>query len=52
MVEQSLEAYGYKLYNNIEEFFPKYRKTHNEGVFDAYTDATKVARTVGLLTGL
>ena len=52
MVEQSLEAYGYKLNENIEEYFPKYRKTHNEGVFDAYTDATKVARTVGLLTGL
>ncbi|MEK6263185.1 MAG: formate C-acetyltransferase [Clostridium sp.] len=52
MVEQSLEAYGYKLNKDIEEYFPKYRKTHNEGVFDAYTPATKVARTVGLLTGL
>ncbi|HZK70597.1 MAG TPA: formate C-acetyltransferase [Clostridia bacterium] len=52
MVEQSLEAYGYTLNKDIKEFFPKYRKTHNEGVFDAYTDATKVARTVGLLTGL
>ena len=52
MVEQSLEAYGYKLNKDIKECFPKYRKTHNEGVFDAYTAATKVARTVGLLTGL
>jgi len=52
MVEQSLEEYGYKLNKDIKEFFPKYRKTHNEGVFDAYTDATKVARSVGLLTGL
>jgi formate C-acetyltransferase len=52
MVEQSLEAYGYKLNKDIEEYFPKYRKTHNEGVFDAYSPATKVARTVGLLTGL
>ncbi len=52
MVEQSLEAYGYTLNKDIKEFFPKYRKTHNEGVFDAYSDATKVARTVGLLTGL
>lgn len=52
MVEQSLEAYGYKLNKDIEEYFPKYRKTHNEGVFDAYSDATKVARNVGLLTGL
>ncbi|MBW9150688.1 formate C-acetyltransferase [Clostridium estertheticum] len=52
MVEQSLKEYGYELNKDIKEFFPKYRKTHNEGVFDAYTDATKVARTVGLLTGL
>ncbi|MBU3191569.1 formate C-acetyltransferase [Clostridium bowmanii] len=52
MVEQSLEEYGYKLNSDIEKFFPKYRKTHNEGVFDAYTPATKVARNVGLLTGL
>jgi len=52
MVEQSLQAYGYELNKNIKEDFPKYRKTHNEGVFDAYSDATKVARTVGLLTGL
>ncbi len=52
MVEQSLEAYGYKLNSDIEKYFPKYRKTHNEGVFDAYSDATKVARNVGLLTGL
>ncbi|WP_291635392.1 pyruvate formate lyase family protein, partial [Clostridium sp.] len=52
MVKQSLEAYGYKLNKDIQEYFPKYRKTHNEGVFDAYTASTKVARTVGLLTGL
>ena len=52
MVEQSLEAYGYKLDKNIAEYFPKYRKTHNQGVFDAYSDETKVARNVGLLTGL
>ncbi|MCB2296692.1 formate C-acetyltransferase [Clostridium tagluense] len=52
MVEQSLEEYGFKLNKDIETFFPKYRKTHNEGVFDAYSPATKVARNVGLLTGL
>ncbi|GCD09815.1 formate C-acetyltransferase [Clostridium tagluense] len=52
MVEQSLEEYGFKLNKDIENFFPKYRKTHNEGVFDAYSPATKVARNVGLLTGL
>ena len=52
MVEQSLEAYGFKLDKDIEEYFPKYRKTHNQGVFDAYSAETKVARNVGLLTGL
>ena len=52
MVEQSLKEYGYELNKDIKEYFPKYRKTHNEGVFDAYNDATKVARNVGLLTGL
>ena len=52
MVEQSLKAYGFKLNKDIEEYFPKYRKTHNQGVFDAYSDETKVARNVGLLTGL
>ncbi|MEG0642258.1 MAG: formate C-acetyltransferase, partial [Clostridium sp.] len=38
--------------NDISTYFNKYRKTHNQGVFDAYSDATKKARTVGLLTGL
>lgn len=52
MVEQSLEAYGYKMNEDIHEHFEKYRKTHNEGVFDAYTEETRKARTVGLLTGL
>ncbi|MCH5138887.1 formate acetyltransferase, partial [Clostridiaceae bacterium UIB06] len=52
MVEQSLEAYGFSMDEKLNEDFKKYRKTHNEGVFDAYTDATRKARTVGLLTGL
>jgi formate C-acetyltransferase len=52
MVEQSLEAYGYKMNEDINENFKRYRKTHNEGVFDAYTEETRKARTVGLLTGL
>lgn len=52
MVEQSLEEYGYKMEPGLKETFTKYRKTHNEGVFDAYTEETKVARHVGLLTGL
>ncbi|OFH98018.1 formate acetyltransferase [Clostridium acetireducens DSM 10703] len=52
MVEQSLEEYGYKMNSDLEKYFKEFRKTHNEGVFDAYTEETKVARHVGLLTGL
>ncbi|GAA0125790.1 formate C-acetyltransferase [Clostridium sp. ATCC 25772] len=52
MVEQSLEAYGYKLNEDITKYFNKYRKTHNQGVFDAYSKETRAARSVGLLTGL
>ncbi|ALB47708.1 formate C-acetyltransferase [Clostridium beijerinckii] len=52
MVQSSLKEYGYELDKNIEEYFPKYRKTHNEGVFDAYTKEIRVARSAGLLTGL
>jgi formate C-acetyltransferase len=52
MVEQSLEAYGYEIDKEIGDNFPKYRKTHNQGVFDAYTEETRAARSVGLLTGL
>ncbi len=51
MVKQSLEAYGYKLSQKIEEEF-KYRKTHNDGVFDAYPSDVRKARHAGLLTGL
>ena len=51
MVKQSLEAYGYELDSSILEDF-KYRKTHNDGVFSAYTTDIKKARHAGLLTGL
>ena len=52
MVYSSLEAYGYKLNPDIDKHFNTYRKTHNQGVFDAYTDEIRKARHVGLLTGL
>ena len=52
MVYQELEAYGYKLDEDIDLYFNKYRKTHNQGVFDAYTEDIRKARHVGLLTGL
>lgn len=52
MAESALEQYGYTLNPEIERHFRTYRKTHNDGVFDAYPHRTRVARTVGLLTGL
>lgn len=52
MVQQSLEEYGYKLDETTAEIFTKYRRTHNEGVFAAYTDSIRRARSNGLLTGL
>ena len=52
MVYQELEAYGYKLNPEIDKYFNAYRKTHNQGVFDAYTSEIRKARHVGLLTGL
>lgn len=52
MVEQSLEAYGYEINPEIAKYFPAFRKTHNQGVFHAYSDETKAARSSGLLTGL
>ena len=52
MVESSLKEYGYELDSNIREHFNAYRKTHNQGVFDAYSAETRAARSAGLLTGL
>ncbi|HCL4446306.1 TPA: formate C-acetyltransferase [Clostridium botulinum] len=52
MVKQALEAYDYKLNPDIKDIFTKYRKTHNDGVFDAYTEEMRKARSAGLLTGL
>ena len=51
MVYNSLKAYNYKLSPKVEDEF-KYRKTHNQGVFDAYTGEIRKARHAGLLTGL
>ncbi|ENZ03485.1 formate acetyltransferase [Clostridium thermobutyricum] len=52
MVHTSLKEYGYELDENIDKYFNAYRKTHNQGVFDAYTKETRAARSAGLLTGL
>lgn len=51
MARQACEAYGYKLSDSIEKQF-KYRTTHNDGVFKAYTDEMRKARHSHLITGL
>ena len=50
--ETALEAYGYKVSDRVHDIFTKYRKTHNQGVFDAYTNEMKKARHSGIVTGL
>ncbi len=51
MVRQACEAYGYKLSSKVEEEF-RYRTTHNDGVFRAYTDEMRAARKSHVITGL
>ena len=51
MARQACQAYGYKLSDKIEEEF-KYRTTHNDGVFRAYTDEMRAARKCHVITGL
>ena len=51
MVRQACEAYGYHLSDKVEEEF-KYRTTHNDGVFRAYTDEMRAARKCHVITGL
>ena len=52
MVNSALDSYGYTLNPEINKHFRQYRKTHNDGVFDAYTQDIRRARSNGLLTGL
>jgi len=52
MVYQELKAYDYRLDETLDKHFNEFRKTHNQGVFDAYTTDIRAARHVGLLTGL
>ena len=51
MVRQACEAYGYKLSDKVEDEF-KFRTTHNDGVFRAYTDEMRAARKCHVITGL
>ena len=52
MAETSCKSYGYEVDPEISEIFTKYRKTHNQGVFDVYTPEMRAARHAGILTGL
>ena len=52
MSEASAEAYGFKIDEEISHIFRDYRKTHNQGVFDAYTPEIRAARKSGVITGL
>ncbi len=52
MARQACEEYNYKLNVKIEEVFENYRKTHNDGVFSAYSKEMKKARKCGVITGL
>lgn len=52
VVKKALESYGYTLDKTTEEIYTNNRKTHNDGVFDAYTDAMRKARHSGIITGL
>ena len=52
MVYKELECYNYKLNPTIDKYFNEFRKTHNDGVFSAYTKEIRLARSSGLITGL
>ncbi|ABR48369.1 formate acetyltransferase [Alkaliphilus metalliredigens QYMF] len=51
-VDSACQAYGYELSSEIKDIFYKYRKTHNDGVFDVYTPEMLAARKAGIITGL
>ena len=52
MVEKSLTPYGYEVDPQVNEIFSKYRKTHNDGVFDVYPPNVRAARSSHIITGL
>ena len=52
MAETSCKSYGYEVDPEVSEIFTKYRKTHNQGVFDVYTPEMRKARHAAILTGL
>lgn len=52
MVRSALASYGYEWNKEVDNYFTSFRKTHNDGVFDAYTEDIRAARHTGLITGL
>lgn len=52
MMIDACEAYGFKLPEEMIKIFTEIRKTHNQGVFDAYTTEMRAARRAGIITGL
>ena len=52
MAETACKSYGYEVDPEVSEIFTKYRKTHNQGVFDVYTPEMKLARHSAIITGL
>lgn len=52
MAMDAAKSYGFEVDIEIEKIFTEYRKTHNQGVFDAYTPEMKLARKAGIITGL
>ena len=52
VVKKALESYGYELDKNTLDIFTSYRKTHNDGVFDVYSEEMRKARHTGIITGL
>ncbi|MFC0302511.1 formate C-acetyltransferase [Virgibacillus soli] len=52
MAVNACHAYGYEVDKEVEHTFTAYRKTHNQGVFDAYTPEMRLARKAGIITGL
>jgi formate C-acetyltransferase len=52
MVQAGLDAYGFEMDPRVEEIYTKYRKSHNQGVFDVYTPEIRAARRSGIVTGL
>ncbi|WP_282156184.1 formate C-acetyltransferase [Cytobacillus gottheilii] len=52
MAVQACESYGFEASKEMEKIFTEFRKTHNQGVFDAYSDEMKLARKAAIITGL